>query len=117
MPRRSLEPPYRPQIVRGREHPLASLTGDEARASIDQSSPGQRALKMWLDECLESGVRIPNPAHIGCHVEWRAQGLPLLVGHQNAQLARDQLRAEIVWVAAECGATGTATLKERSQIS
>src|SRR6478752_1865150 len=113
MRQRSLEPRHRRQIVRGREHLRASLTEDEARASIDQSSPGQCASKMWLDECLESGVRISNPAHIGCHVEWGPQRLSLLVGHQNAQLTRDQFRAEIVRVTTEPGAGGTATLEER----
>ena len=45
-----------------------------------------------------------------------AEGQALLVSHQNAQLARDQFRAEIVWVAAERGAARTATLEERSEI-
>src|SRR6185295_112817 len=113
----SAEPPRGRRIVRGRERHEASLTGNGAGASIDQSSPRQRASKMWLDECLEGGVRIADPAYIRGHVEWRAERHALLVGYQNAVLTRDQLRAEIVRVAAERGPTGTMTFEERSEIS
>src|SRR6185295_18605994 len=113
----SAEPPRGRRIVRGRERHEASLTGNGAGASIDQSTPRQRAPKMWLDECLEGGVRIADPAYIRGHVEWRAERHALLVGHQNAELTRNQLRAEIVRVAAERGPAATTTFEERSQIS
>ena len=89
----------------------------EAGASTDQSSPGQRASEMWLDECLEMAVRISHPRDIGCDVEWRVERQTLFVGHEDAQLPRDQLCAEIVRMTAERGTASMATIEQRSQIS
>src|SRR6187200_2633965 len=71
---------------------------------------------MWLDERLEGGVRIADPADIRGHVEWRVERQTIFVGHEDAQLPRDQFRAQIVRVTAERGAARTATLEQRSQI-
>src|SRR5215208_5659683 len=96
MPLRSAEPSYRRRIVRGRERREAPLTGNEAGASVEQSSPIQRVSKMWLDDCLEIAVRIPDLPYIGCDVEWCLERQTMCVGHEDAELARDQFRAQIV---------------------
>src|SRR5262245_8376631 len=87
----------------------------EADGSSDQSAPGQRALELRLDARPQRLVRIANPRHVGRDIERRGQWSAALVRHRHTELAGDELRAEIVRMAAE-GSGSVSLAEQRSQI-
>src|SRR5919199_321359 len=76
---------------RDRESP----TRDEASASSDESATYQRALQVRLEARLQRLVRVPDPGNVGRDIERRSEWTAAFVGYRHAELARDQLRAEI----------------------
>src|SRR5690606_18545013 len=69
-----------------------------------------------LDMLAERLVRVSHPAHVRRHVEGGVKRPPALVGYGDAELPRDQLCAQIIWMAAECGAARTTPLDEWAQV-
>ena len=94
-------------------------TADDGTRRTHQSISPRRVSACWRcgsTSALSARVGEADPAHVRCHVERRGERRALLVGDEHAELARDQLGAEIVRMAAERGPAGAAPLEERPQV-
>src|SRR5688500_18950771 len=71
---------------------------------------------MRLDRGSECGVCVADPGHVRRDVEGRRELAAVLVGDRHAQLTRDELRAEVVWMTAQGAAPRPAPFDERSEV-
>ena len=84
-----------------------SAEGPRLLNAVTASRPrrARSALKRRLDQAARiARVRVADPRHVGVDVERRRRGGPVGSRHDHAELAGNQLRAEVVRMAASAGA-------------
>src|ERR1043166_8426461 len=84
-----------------------------------KAAAGKRGQQERLDLHAHLRVGVAGPGHVRLDREARAQASAANVRHDDACLARDQLRAEVVWVAADAGhkaARAKVSEKQRAQV-
>src|SRR5918912_4616540 len=77
------------------------LSGSVMCTLPPQPAPFERRAQQRLDLCLYPRVRVADPGHVRLDRQRRAQLPAFNVRDDDARLARDQLRAEVVRVAAD----------------
>src|SRR5439155_9620047 len=61
----------------------------------------QRTAKRWLDDAADGRVRVTDPGDVRLYRQRRGQRRTSFVSHDDAELARDELRAHVVGMTAE----------------
>src|SRR6266542_4501520 len=87
-----------PTLCSNERSPCSVLTGG---ALAEEPTRRERVTQCRLDLRANLRISVTHPGDVRVDIQRRVQRLAMLVGHEDPKLAGDQLRAEIVWMAAD----------------